>query len=118
MQIDPVTKVISVHGREALDLPYSQWTQDATPTQIDISQSVMYIEIPGANIRKQLIADVFDNKGLRIYLTRAEVARIPTTPSPYIIIDETNIELPILELESKIFRTGYTEAPVTPPVLP
>lgn len=118
MNIDPETKIISVHGREALDLPYSQWTQDAVPTQIDISQSVMFIEIPGANIRKQLLTDNIDALGLRIYLTRAEVARIPTVPSTYIIVDETNIELPILELESKIFRTGYTETPVTPPVVP
>lgn len=118
MQIDPVKNVVSVHGREALDLPYNQWTDDEVPTQVDISQRIMFIEIPAAHIRKQLLLDQFDAKGLRIVLTREEVARIPTTPTPYVIIDETNIELPSLEFESRIYRTGYTEAPVPPNIIP
>jgi hypothetical protein len=72
----------------------------------------MYIEIPAANIRKRLISNLFDPKGLTIFLTREEVSRISIRPTPYIILDETNPALPVVELESHIYRTGYTEVPV------
>ncbi len=118
MYIDPETKTVSVHGRESLDLPYSRWTSGDVVVQLDISFATMYIEIPAANLRKQLIGNGADPKGLRISLTRAEVGQIPTVPTPYIIIDETDEDYPVLELEGKIYRTGYTNEPIAPPENP
>ena len=118
MKIDPTTKTVSVHGREALDLPYTRWSNDEESVQIDISASTMFIEIPGANIRKQLITNPADPKGLKIFLTREEVAHIPIRPTPYVLIDETNEDSPFIEMEAKIFRTGYTHEPEEQPPLP
>lgn len=110
MYIDPVTKNISVHGREALNLPYARWSTDGT-TQLNISASIMFIEIPGANLRLPLAPNPNDPLGLIIYITRADVALIPVIPSPYTIIDETVTDAPFLELEALIYRTGYTQQP-------
>ncbi len=118
MYIDPETKTVSVHGREALDLPYSRWTSGDVVVQLDISDADMFIEIPAANLRKKLVVNPADTKGLRIFLTRAEVALLPQVPTPYILIDETDIDQPILELEGKIYRTGYTNQPILPPSNP
>lgn len=118
MNIDPNTKTVAVHGREALDLPYTRWSNAEPPVQIDISASTMFIEIPGANIRKALVPNPADPKGLRIFLTREEVAFIPTRPTPYVLIDETNDDSPFIEMEAKIYRTGYTQEPVAQPPLP
>ena len=118
MQINEDTNVVSVHGREALDLPYTRWTRDTVSEQVDISDAVIFIEIPAAGIRKRLIANPADTRGLRIYLTRAEVALIPTTATPYILIDETDEQFPTLELEGRIYRTGYTQEPFPAPSVP
>jgi hypothetical protein len=85
---------------------------------MDISGATMFIEIPAANLRKQLVANGADPKGLRILLTRDEVGLIPTIPTPYILIDETDLIHPVLELEGKIYRTGYTNEPILPPSYP
>jgi hypothetical protein len=117
MNFDPLTNTISVHGRESLDLPYSKWTSGETTTQVDISASIMFLEIPSANIRTQLLTNDADAKGLKIYLSRDEVAYLPTVPSPYVIINETVTDQPMIEVEGKIYRTGYTTEPtlVAPP---
>lgn len=114
MQINPDTNAITVHGRESLMLPYTRFSNDEPREQQDISAATMFIEIPGAGIRKQLVPNSADAKGLLILLTRAEVERIPTTPSAYILLDETDEDHPILELSGDITRTGYKGEPVAP----
>jgi hypothetical protein len=111
MKIDAVTNTISVHGREALDLPYSRWSPDDSTIQLDISGATMYLEIPAANLRKLLVVNPDDPLGLRIVMSRSEVSLLPTVPTPYIILDETDPMVPVLELESRIYRTGYTNEP-------
>ena len=118
MKFDAEKNIVSVHGRESLDLPYSRWSEGDAVFQIDISGATMFIEIPAANLRKQLVVNPADPKGLRILLSRSEVERLPTTPTPYILLDETSAEYPILEMEGQIYRTGYSGEPVAPPVLP
>jgi hypothetical protein len=112
MDINPTTNAVSVHGREALNLPYSRWTEGSSPTQVDISTAVIFVEVPGARLRKQLIADPNDPFGLLVYLTRSEVESLPTVPSPYVLIDETVPAQPKIQLEGKIYRTGYKGSPV------
>lgn len=104
---------ITVHGREALDLPYKRWetATNGASVQTDLSSSILYIEIPSANIRKLLTTDAGDAKGKRITLTRAEVEMIPTTASAYILLDETDPAKPFVELEGTITRTGYHGQP-------
>jgi hypothetical protein len=117
MKINPETNAISVHGREALSISYKRWGlgEDGARQQLDISATSMFLEIPGGPIRRALIADTSDPKGLRIYLERSDVARIPTAPTPYIVVDETNPAQPVVELEGSVVRTGYKGEP-TPPV--
>ena len=116
MMIDQSTKNISVHGREALYLPYARWvyTEAGVLVKQDISRATLFIEIPGANIRKQLIADNLDPAGLLIYLTQAEVSLIPATPTPYILRDETREDVPMVEIQGRIYKTGYTIQPTLP----
>lgn len=120
MEFNSDTNAISVHGREALNLPYVRWSDDdpATQVQIDLSQSTLYLEIPGAGIRRLMPRDGSDSKSLRIYLSRTEVESLPTVPTPYIIIDETSEDYPSIQLEGKIIRTGYKGAPAIPPSRP
>ena len=120
MNINPDTNAISVHGREALNLPYKRWAteEDGTRVQLDISSATMFLEIPGARLRRPLTVDASDPKGLRIYLERADVERLPTVETPYIIVDETDEDYPLVELEGAIIRTGYKGAPTDPIVVP
>jgi hypothetical protein len=69
------------------------------------------VEILEAGIRKLLQTNPSDTNGKLIVLSRAEVGQIPLVPSSYIIIDETDPSKPVLEFESQIYRTGYTQAP-------
>ncbi len=119
MKINPETNAISIHGREALNLPYKRWAtdEDGVRNQLDISESTMFVEIPGARLRRALIADTSDPKGLRIYLERADVERIPTVEGPYVILDETDPENPLVELEGSIIRTGYKGEPEDPVII-
>lgn len=104
--------LISVHGREGLLLPYTKFTKSATgrEVQVDISGSTIYIEIPSVNIRKLLAQNPNDEKGLLIKLLREEVEQLPIKPTDFIVIDETG-EIPNVEWEGRIVRTGYTGAP-------
>ncbi|RYE99790.1 MAG: hypothetical protein EOO77_34990 [Oxalobacteraceae bacterium] len=112
MEINAETNTIAVHGREAMDLPY--YRTDDNNQKVDISTAVLYIEVPGANIRKLLVSNPRDPRSLRIFLTREEVGRLPTTPSPFIVIDETDAAQPFVELEGQIYRKGFKAAPVNP----
>lgn len=101
---------ISVHGRAALRLPYSRWQMvNNVKTQVDISDSTLYIEIPAVNLRVLLADNPADPLGKLIRLTRTQVETLPTSPVEFIIIDET-VD-PDVEWEGRIFRTGYTGDP-------
>jgi hypothetical protein len=106
-------QLITVHGREGLSIPYTRFTKSATgrEAQVDISESTIWIEIPAARIRKQLVANPGDSKGLLILLTRTEVEKIPTKATDFAIIDETVPSIPDVEWEGKIQRTGYVGEP-------
>lgn len=106
--------LITVHGREGLNIPYTRSKKSSTgrEEQIDISASVIWIEIPAASLRKQLIANPGDPLGLLIRLTRAEVETLPITAVDFAVIDETVSDVPDVEWTGKIQRTGYVGAPV------
>ncbi len=120
MNINPDTNAISVHGREALNLPYKRWAteENGTRVQLDIGDATMFLEVPGARLRRQLLVDPTDAKGLRIYLNREDVERLLAVDTPYIIVDETDETFPLVELEGSIIRTGYKGAPVDPVIVP
>ncbi len=112
MEINDANNVISVHGRESLNIPYSRWTGEGEDrTQIDISGSTIFIEILAAHIRTQLLSDPGDALGLRIFLSRDVVEDLPTTPTPFIIVDETDVDAPEVEWEGRLVRRGYKGDP-------
>jgi hypothetical protein len=105
--------LITVHGREALNLPYTRFKKNATgrEEQVDISASDIFFEVPASNLRKKLIVDPADPMGLLIQLTRAEVATLLTTESDFALVDETVVNVPDVEWTGKIKRIGYVGAP-------
>ena len=109
MEVSSDANLISVHGREGLNLPYTRFSKSSTgrETQVDISGSTIFFEVPAANIRVQLVANPGDALGLLIRLTRAQVVTLPTTPSDFAVIDETVTLYPDVEWEGKIQRVGY-----------
>lgn len=112
-EVNKDASLITVHGREGLNIPYTRFRK--TPTgreeQIDISGSTIYFEVPAADIRKQLVADPADPLGLRIRLTRAEVETLPITESDFAVVDETVMDVPDVEWTGKIKRVGYIGTP-------
>ena len=112
VRFDDNQTLITVHGREGLLLPYTKFTKTTTgrEEQVDISNSVIYIEIPAANLRKLLVPNPSDEMGLLIKLLREEVESLPKTQSEFVVIDETG-EVPNVEWIGKIERVGYTGAP-------
>jgi hypothetical protein len=112
-KLNPENSTISVHGRAALRLPYSRWQLvNGVKTQVDISASTLYIEIPAVHLRVALVSNPSDVKGLLIRLTRSQVETLPTSPVPFVIIDET-VD-PDVEWEGRIYRTGYIGDPTQP----
>lgn len=105
--------LITVHGREGLNIPYVRFQKETTgrETQIDISASDIYIEIPAADLRVKLVTNPQDDKGLIIRLTRDDVEKIPIIPSDFAVIDESNADYPDVGWEGKIKRVGYVGAP-------
>lgn len=106
--------LITVHGREGLNIPYTRSKKSTTgrEEQVDISASLIWIEIPAASLRKQLIPNPGDPMGLLIRLTRAEVETLPIKPTDFAVIDETVTEVPDVEWTGQIQRVGYVGAPV------
>jgi hypothetical protein len=104
--------LIRVHGREGLNIPYTRYHKTATgrEVQVDISGSDIFLEIPAADLRVQLLPNNADPMGLLIQLTRLQVAAIPTTATEFVVIDESGI-VPKVEWDGKIQRIGYTEQP-------
>jgi hypothetical protein len=112
-EVSKDASLIQVHGREGLNIPYTRYQKSATgrETQVDISASDIYFEVPAAHLRVKLVANSADLKGLLIQLTRTQVASIPITATDFAVIDETNASIPNVEWEGKIQRIGYTGAP-------
>lgn len=108
---DTTQNYINVHGRAGLLIPYSRFiTVDGEEVQVDISDFSIFIEIPAAHIRKALVANPQDSKGLRILLTRSEVETLPDRESPFVVIDETG-DVPLVDWTGMIRRTGYKGDP-------
>lgn len=104
--------LITVHGRAGLIIPYTRFTTvNNVETQVDISAATLFVEIPGARIRKALQVDPNDVKGLRIVLTRTEVGAIPIKPAEMIVVDETG-EVPLVDWDALVQRIGYKASPV------
>jgi hypothetical protein len=112
-EVSKDANLITVHGREGLNIPYTRYQKGATgrEAQVDISESVIFFEIPAAKLRVQLVANPGDTKGLLIRLTRAQVEKIPTKPTAFAVVDETVPTVPDVEWEGNIQRTGYVGAP-------
>lgn len=111
-EVNQDATLIEVHGRAGLAIPYTRFKKNAQgrDEQIDISTSTIYIEIPAIKLRKLLVANTADPMGLLLELTRSEVEKLPVTASPFAVIDETT-DIPDVEWEGKIVRTGYIGDP-------
>lgn len=105
--------LITVHGREGLNIPYTRFKKSATgrEEQVDISGSDIFFEVPASHLRKKLIENPADPLGLLIQLTRTEVAGLPATESDFAVVDETISDVPDVEWTGKIKRIGYVGAP-------
>ncbi len=112
-EVNQDASLIQIHGRAGLKIPYTRFRKTATnrDEQIDISQSIIYMEIPAINLRKRLVANPSDTKGLLLKLTRSEVEQLPTVTSEFAVVDETDIEAPDVEWIGKIVRIGYIGDP-------
>jgi bifunctional DNA-binding transcriptional regulator/antitoxin component of YhaV-PrlF toxin-antitoxin module len=115
---------ITVHGRGSLVLPYK--VRDASGTQIDISDWVVFFEVDGlsfevggvsGSFREQLVSDPNDPLGLRIILERAQIAQLTKTPMRFAVIDETDSASDIFRVlwAGTIKREGYIGAPDSTP---
>ena len=105
---------ITVFGRGSLELPYL--ARDATTkAQIDVSNWIVYFEVDGVPIRKQLVKNPNDALGLILRLTRTDVAKLKKVATRFALIDETRIaeDLPKVLWEGRINVTGYVGDPDT-----
>lgn len=103
--------LISVHGREGLLLPYARFTLvNNIETQVDISANHVFFEVSTAHLRVPLVVNPADPLGLLILLERSDVEKLQTTPSPFIVVDESG-EIPVVEWDGTIRRTGYKGDP-------
>lgn len=111
-EINQDASLIEVHGRGGLNIPYTRYQKSpqGREEQIDISASTIYLEIPSIHLRKRLVANPSDPKGLVLKLIRTEVERLPKVASDFAVIDETG-DVPNVEWEGKIIRTGYVGDP-------
>jgi hypothetical protein len=111
-EVSKDAKLITVHGREGLNIPYTRYQKSATgrETQVDISGATIFFECLAAMLRVQLIPNPNDPMGLLIQLTREQVATLPTVASEFVVIDESAV-VPNVEWEGNIQRVGYTETP-------
>jgi hypothetical protein len=105
--------LVAVHGRASLKIPYTRWSvTNGVETKVDISTATIFVEIPTAGIRRQLQANPSDPEGLLIFLPREDVEKLPTTPVPFAVIDETlGGSAADLDWHGMIVRTGYKGAP-------
>jgi hypothetical protein len=97
---------ITIHGRSAYT---SLITRVTNGTQVDLSTSTIYFEVPEAKLRVLCLPDAIDPLSLRVTLTRPQVEMLSPARSVYAIVDETN--LPSVVATGAIGRTGYTGAP-------
>jgi len=90
----------TVHGREALRLPVISDT-------MDLSIRTLMFEISGTSIRVSLDLDPDMPTGRIIHLTREQVALLPTVPTMFAVVDETDAD-PVVLLAGTLKRTGFT----------
>jgi hypothetical protein len=111
-EVNQDASLIEVHGRGGLSVPYTRFrkSQQGREEQVDISASIIYIEIPAIHLRKRLLVNPSDPKGLLLKLLRAEVEKLPVTPCEFAVIDETT-DTPDVEWQGRIVRTGYVGDP-------
>ena len=81
--------------------------------ELNFGSDTVFLEIPGAtpSIRLPLEADTDDADLKLLRLSRAQVEALPTSPTPYCVVDETNPDFPVVVLDGTIARTGYVGAP-------
>jgi hypothetical protein len=110
-EISKDAKLIKVHGREGLNIPYTRYLKSATgrETQIDISCSTMFFECPAAHLRV-LIPNQDDDKGLLIQLNR-DAGRPTTDHRLRLRCHRREAAVPNVEWAGQIQRTGYVGAP-------
>ena len=94
-----------IHGRSAFRAKMT-YRDDATDALVDLSQLVLFVEVAGGKIRKPLLAGAAPTERV-IYLTREEVATIPTSATQLTIIDETTPGDESVLGERMIQRVGY-----------
>lgn len=111
-EVNQDATLIEVHGRAGLNIPYTRFrkTAQGREEQVDLSTATIFLEVPAAKLRKELVTNPTDSKALLIQLTRDEVGRLPVTPTSFAVIDETT-DFPEVEWEGMIVRTGYTGDP-------
>lgn len=79
--------------------------------EVDLSGETIYLEIPSAKVRVLLPVDPVDPNLKRISFTRTQVEQLPTTPSAYCIVDESDPQYPVVLMTGTICRYGFVGAP-------
>lgn len=101
---------IEVHGRASLKAEFVARDKD-TKVRIDLSGLSLFFECPSAGLRVPLIVGQPDAFARTLFLSRAQVEKLPTSASPYTILDETNPDEPALWSKGTIMRVGYVGEP-------
>ena len=108
-------KLITVHGRGSLVLPYklTQKTSDGKTEPVDLSTRTLYFEVDGVPIREVMVVDPSDAKGKLIVLENDQIVTLSKLPTRCIIRDETDIAAgrPVVLWDGKINREGYVNDP-------
>lgn len=97
-----------IHGRGSYraDLQIS-----TTLANVDLTGETIFLEIPSAGLRVLLPVDPNNPGSKLIAISRTVVESLPTSPSQYAVIDETDPVYPNVLLNGLISRNGYIGAP-------
>lgn len=98
---------ILVHGRTGLNRSISRGT-DAQP--VDLTPYTYVLEIPALGLRRLLARHPVYLQRKLLQLSRDEVALLPATATPFVILDETNPAFPVLASQGLILRVGNAGA--------
>jgi hypothetical protein len=108
-------KLITVHGRGSLVLPYklNQKTGDGKTVQVDLSTRTLFFEVDGVPIREVMVVDPADPLGKLVVLENDQIVTLGKTATRCIIRDETDIASgrPVVLWDGKINRDGYIGNP-------
>jgi hypothetical protein len=94
---------INVHHHEGCIIPIMY--QDKDGTEIDISATPLFFEIPHGTFRKALDLDPANPEGRLLILTPDDLEDI-TSGAIFCVADETNPALPIHRWEGRIYKRG------------